>query len=175
MMKSKDGLIHPDLIDCLVPDSFQEGVHFMKRENGPFPRGFTWVSSGDLVIIRRSNGDLKFGEIMSQVGPLWQNSFLICVGVNATHAGQDPDRADGFVPSCTRTELGSNILFITPLGFKTLGGRRTAAVAKGGIIPPLPGMAPPSPPPHVRGSENLTTPSSGYDDTDGYYNKVVQI
>ena len=38
---------------CLIRAYAEEGVHFERRGNG-FPRGFSWFSPGDLVVVKRS-------------------------------------------------------------------------------------------------------------------------
>ena len=193
----KEELVFPDLINVPIPRDFQEGVHYIAREHGTFPRGFSWVGPGDLVILTRSSGERKFGEVMHHIGPGWQNSFQICVEANVTYPLASIDRTGGlgqaegggtltvdrsvirYVPSSTRIERGADILYLTPAGYRMLGGRRKAAMTAGGLSPPahagtsadetngapakLPGyLAPLSPPPKVKRSGSAAGSDSDY-------------
>jgi hypothetical protein len=53
----ENALVYPDLIDREIPENFREGKHYMARGEG-FPRGISWVYSGDLVVVRRCESSL---------------------------------------------------------------------------------------------------------------------
>ena len=157
-----------------------------------------------VLTIPRSNGELRFGEVMRELGQPWQDSLQVCVEANLTNSilaspPMDPaatatrgeegltaeaekaagsDEWRGAVPSSMRNELASNLYFLTPAGYRIIGGRRTTSAGPESLPPPpLPSSAPP-PAKRDAGTVRFRLDGVGasFDSniTDGY-NKVARI
>ena len=161
-----------------------------------------------VLTIPRSTGELRFGEVMRELGHPWQDSLQVCVEANSANstlaspptdlaatatrgeegltaeaekaAGNDEWR--GAVPSSMRNELASNLYFLTPAGYRIIGGRRTTSAGPENLPPPpLPASGLVSAPPPAKPDAGtvrfrLDDVDASFDSniTDGY-NKVARI
>jgi hypothetical protein len=71
----RSGLKNIAKIGQPIPAGWQEGKDFIKGQK---------LAAGDLVVIQRSDGSLKFGEVTGTAGMPWQNAYEVCVTVDAT-------------------------------------------------------------------------------------------
>ncbi len=71
----RSGLKNIAKIGQPIPAGWQEGKDFIKGQK---------LAAGDLVVIQRSDGSLKYGEVTGTTGMPWQNAYEVCVTVDAT-------------------------------------------------------------------------------------------
>jgi len=100
-----------DKIGGTIPGQWQEG--------GDYARGGSF-NAGDLVAIERSDGAIRFGQIVAKAGLPWQNIFEVCVSVNA----------DGSAES-SRTEESTDIFKPSAAALQALGAGGIAPLAQG--------------------------------------------
>uniref|UniRef100_A0A7S0E9M7 Uncharacterized protein n=1 Tax=Hanusia phi TaxID=3032 RepID=A0A7S0E9M7_9CRYP len=81
-------LNHADKIGKLVPSNWKEGTDYVRNPK---------LAVGDLVFLKRSDGTLRYGEVVAKAGLAWQNSWEVVVQMN------------GRAPGATRAELAANI------------------------------------------------------------------
>jgi hypothetical protein len=102
-----------------VPPAWEVGKDYV--------RGGT-VRVGDLVVVARSDGTLRFGEVLASAGVPWRKEFEICVAVDGEGR-----------PDTMRIELGADIFRPAAaaepargerLGSARKAGERCAAVVK---------------------------------------------
>eukprot|EP00282_Hemiselmis_andersenii_P035573 CAMPEP_0169430640 /NCGR_PEP_ID=MMETSP1042-20121227/2509_1 /TAXON_ID=464988 /ORGANISM="Hemiselmis andersenii, Strain CCMP1180" /LENGTH=477 /DNA_ID=CAMNT_0009540973 /DNA_START=155 /DNA_END=1585 /DNA_ORIENTATION=- len=97
-------LSFPGVIGNEIEPGWVEGKDFKKSDGN--------LAQGDLVILKRSDGSLRFGEVVESTGLPWQQAFMVCVVATP----------DGKVES-TRAETASNLFVLN------VGGASVAAPA----------------------------------------------
>jgi hypothetical protein len=68
-----------DKVGQPIPGNWQEGTDYQRGGS---------ISVGDLVIIKRSDGSLKFGQAIGRAGLPWQQAFEVAVEVDSDGACQ---------------------------------------------------------------------------------------
>jgi len=89
------------------------------REGSDYSRGGS-LNSGDLVAIERSDGAIRFGQVVGKAGLPWQNIFEVCVSVNG----------DGTAET-SRTEESTDIFKPSAAALQSLGMGGIAPLSQG--------------------------------------------
>ena len=127
------GLKYSSKIGQGIPGSWSEGKEFTAGGN---------YRAGDLVIVRRSDGSLKFGEIIKQEG-FFGGNYEVCVTV---------DRAGA--PDSSRVDQASDLFKPSAASLASLDGAAAPAAAAPAPAPARGGLfgsrrAAPTPPPRA--------------------------
>jgi hypothetical protein len=104
---------NPSLIGQMIPRTWSEGSEFIRDGRN--------INKGDLVIIARSDGSERLGEVIGKTGLPWQNAFEVCVELDG--AGQ---------AGASRAEEGINLGKPKPAALAALGAGGSKVTA-----PPL--------------------------------------
>ncbi|KAJ1465340.1 hypothetical protein T484DRAFT_1757489, partial [Baffinella frigidus] len=105
------GMRFADKIGSEIPGQWREGSDYSKGAN---------MGAGDLVAIERSDGAIRFGQVVAKTGLPWQNIYEVCVSVNA----------DGS-PEASRTEEAKDIFKPSAAALQSLGMGGITPLAQG--------------------------------------------